>query len=366
MAAPTARAAGAPALAAAHPAERRRAIRAESAILAVGRHMPPPTAPPPPTTESAAEHLARRVPLAVPDDTVGAVVGRLHGQALDYAGTVYVTDAERRLIGIVPMARLLSAPAGARVADVALRDFPAAHPDTDQEDAASLAIHYGVAAVPVVDAAGRLLGVVPPQRLLEVLRHEHVEDLHRLAGILHETERARLAIEAPPARRARDRLPWLLVGLAGAMLATLIVAWFEQALQSRVAIAFFVPGLVYLAGAIGTQTELIAVRGLSLSTAPLARQVASELRTGALIGLTLSLLAFAPIWLVFGDLRLAVAVSLALFAASAMATTIGLVLPWLLARLGKDPAYGSGPVATIIQDVLSLLIYFGVVSLLAL
>ncbi|MCZ7565472.1 MAG: magnesium transporter [Burkholderiales bacterium] len=328
--------------------------------------MPPPTAPPSESAESASRHLARRVLLAAPDETIGTVVERLHGQALDYAGTIYVTDEARRLVGIVPMARLLSAPADARVAEVALRDFPAAQPDTDQEDAASLAIRYGVAAVPVVDASGRLLGVVPPQALLEVLRHEHVEDLHRLAGILHETERARLAIEAPPVRRARDRLPWLLVGLAGASVATLVVAWFERALESRVALAFFVPGIVYLADAIGTQTESIAVRGLSLSTAPIPRLVAGELRTGVLIGLTLSVLAFAPIWLALGDLRLAAAVSIALFAASSVATTVGLFFPWLLSRLGKDPAYGSGPVATIIQDVLSLLIYFGVVSLLAL
>jgi magnesium transporter len=314
-------------------------------------------------TECASHHMARRVLLAAATETVAAVVGRLHGQSLDYAGTVYVTDAAERLIGIVPMANLLSARADVRIDDVATRTFPVVQPETDQEDAASLAIHHGVAAVPVVDGLGRLLGVVPPVALLEVLRHEHVEDLHRLAGILHETERARFAIEAPPARRARDRLPWLLVGLAGAMVATLIVAWFEHALQSRVAIAFFVPGIVYLADAIGTQTESIAVRGLSLSSTPIRRLVAGELRTGALIGLTLSVLAFLPIWLAFGDFGLAAAVSLALFIASSVATTVGLLFPWLLAHLGKDPAYGSGPVATIIQDVLSLLIYFVVVSL---
>jgi len=322
----------------------------------------PPFAP----AESASRHMARHVPLAAATDTVGAVVGRLHGQAFDYAGTVYATDADDRLIGIVPMARLLSAPAEARICEVATRAFPVARPETDQEDAASLAIHHGVSAVPVVDDFGRLLGVVPPVALLEVLRHEHVEDLHRLAGILHETERARFAIEAPPARRVRDRLPWLLVGLAGATVATFIVAWFEHALESRVAIAFFVPGIVYLADAIGTQTESIAVRGLSLSNVPVGRLVAGELRTGALIGLTLATLAFVPIWLVFGDAHLAAAVSLALFAASAVATTVGLLFPWLLERFGTDPAYGSGPVATIIQDVLSLLIYFVVVSLLVL
>ena len=306
------------------------------------------------------------MPVGRSDERAAAAVARLPGQKFDYAGTLYVVDAEGRLEGIVPMASLLGARADATLAEIALRDAPSVGPDVDQEDIASLAIHHGLAAVPVVDASRRLIGVVPPAALLEVLRHEHVEDLHRLAGILRETTRARNAIEAPPLRRARDRLPWLLLGLAGSMLATFVVAAFEKALTERVAIAFFVPGIVYLADAIGTQTEAVAVRGLSLSSSPLGRLVGGELRTGMLIGLVLSACAFVPVWAVFGDLRLAAAVSCALFAASAVATTIGLVLPWLLARLNTDPAFGSGPVATIVQDVLSLVIYFGVVTLIVL
>jgi magnesium transporter len=217
--------------------------------------------------------------------------------------------------------------------------------------------------MPEVDHAHRLLGVVPAQALLEVLRHEHVEDLHRLAGIRRETVRARTAIEAPPLRRARHRLPWLLVGLAGSAVATLLMAQFEAVLGTQVAIAFFVPALVYLADAIGTQTEAVAVRGLSLSHAPLGHLLGGELRTGMLIGLILGLLAFLPAWLAFGDLRLALAVASTLVGAAAVATTIGLLFPWALARLGRDPAYGSGPIATILQDVLTIAIYFGALQL---
>jgi magnesium transporter len=90
------------------------------------------------------------------------------------------------------------------------------------------------------------------------------------------------------------------------------------------------------------------------------------LRTGALIGLVLAALALPMVWAVFGEIRLAVAVALALGAASTIAAMLGLVLPWLLSRLRLDPAYGSGPLATIIQDVLSLLIYFGFVSIVVL
>jgi magnesium transporter len=159
-------------------------------------------------------------------------------------------------------------------------------------------------------------------------------------------------------RRARHRLPWLLAGLAGGAIATLVMAGFEATLRQTVAVAFFIPGLVYIADAIGTQSEAIAVRGLSLARGGIRHLLAGELRTGMLIGLALGLTAYLPILLVFGDFRLASAVSVSIFIAGSIASAIGIGLPWLFARRGLDPAYGSGPVATVIQDILSIVVYF--------
>jgi magnesium transporter len=314
--------------------------------------------------ETAAQHLVQVVPVAHPEDPVGLVLMKLPGHAYESAGAVYVVDQKGRLQGLVPLTRLLAQSPDRTMRELITEPPPTVSPDEDQEQVARLAFAHGVTEVPVVDAEGRLLGVVPSQALIDILQREHVEDLHRLAGILRENSHARHAIEAPPARRAQDRLPWLLVGLVGSVIATFVVSRFERALEARVAIAFFVPGLVYLADAIGTQTEAIAVRGLSLSRAPLRVLLAGELKAGLLIGLILGATTFPAVWLVFGDIHLALAVALALLVAGGGATSIGLFLPWLLFRIGKDPAFGSGPVATIIQDVLSLLIYFTIVSLL--
>lgn len=315
-----------------------------------------------PRSESAAQHMVTRVPVAHANDTAGSVLERLTGSNYDYAAAIYIVNGGNRLEGIVPLTQLLAAAVETRLGELVKLNPPAVRPETDQEHVASVAIHEQLTAVPVVDAGRKLLGVVPPEALLYVLRREHVEDLHRLAGIAREGTQARHALEAPPSRRARDRLPWLLVGLAGSILATFVVAYFEQALHSRVAIAFFIPGIVYLADAIGTQTETIVVRGLSLSRISFARLIAGELGTGLIIGLTLAALAFVPIWLWFGDIDLAAAVSIALLVAGAVATTVGMFFPWILSRLGRDPAFGSGPIATIVQDVLSLVIYFVTIS----
>jgi magnesium transporter len=273
---------------------------------------------------------------------------------------IFVTDNAGRLLGALSIARLFALEGAVTLREAMDPAFPRIGPDEDQETAASLALHHGVDALPVVDHEGGLLGVMPSQALLQVLRQEHVEDLHLLAGIRRETAHARHAIEDPPLRRARHRLPWLLVGLAGGALATAAMAAFEATLEKTVAVAFFVPGLVYLADAIGTQTEAIAVRGLSLTRTGIGRLLASELRTGMLIGVTLGALAFLPTWLAFGNVRLAAAVSISIFVAGSIAAAIGLGLPWWFARRGLDPAYGSGPVATVIQDILSILVYFAV------
>jgi len=311
--------------------------------------------------ETVGRHMVARAARAAPGETAGEALARLAREQPGNVELVCVEAADGRLAGVLPIERLFALPGAVRLQEAMDATFPRVGSDTDQEAAASMALGAGVDALPVVDADGRLLGVMPSQALLRVLRQEHVEDLHRLAGIQRETALARGAIEEPPLRGARHRLPWLLVGLAGAMIATAAMAGFESTLEAKIAVAFFVPGLVYIADAIGTQTEAIAVRGLSLTSAGIGHLLAGELRTGMLIGATLGLVSFPATLVAFGDARLAGAVAVAIFAAGSLAAAIGLLFPWVLARLGRDPAYGSGPVATVIQDILSLLVYFAVV-----
>jgi magnesium transporter len=311
--------------------------------------------------EPVAGHLVTAVLRARPDETAFAVLARLRAQKPASVELVLVEGKDGRLEGAVPIARLIAA-GDVPLAQLVERDFPRVTPEVDQEHAASLALHHLVDALPVVDKDGRAIGVMPSQALMQVLRREHVEDLHVLSGIHREESRARHAIEDPPMRRVRHRLPWLIAGLGGAALATAAMAGFESMLSAHIAVAFFVPGIVYLADAIGTQSEAVAVRGLSLTRTGIRHLLAGELRTGMGIGASLGLIAFLPVWVFFGEPRLAGAVATAIFAAGTMAAALGLLLPWWIARVGRDPALGSGPIATVIQDILSLLVYFAVVK----
>jgi len=308
--------------------------------------------------ESVGAHLVTSVSRGRGEETAAAARRRLAAERPQSVELMCVVDDAGRLLGAFPAVRLITLADGVTLREAMDPAFPRVGADDDQETAASHALHHGVDALPVVDREGRLLGVMSTQALMQVLRREHVEDLHRLAGIRRETVQARHAIEDPPLRRARHRLPWLIVGLAGGALATAAMAGFEATIERVVAVAFFVPGLVYIADAIGTQSEAVAVRGLSLTRAGIGHLLAAELRTGMLIGAALGVIVYLPILLVFGDVRLAAAVSISILVAGSIAAAIGIGLPWLLARRGIDPAYGSGPVATVIQDILTIVVYF--------
>lgn len=312
--------------------------------------------------ETASRHLTASVPVAKPEGTVGEARAGLAGRQFDCAEALYLVDPDGRLAGVVPLPELLAAPGDRPLAEIADPEVAASHPDDDQEMVANLAIRQGLSAVPVVDDAGRFLGVVPPLAMIDILRREHLEDISRLAGIRHETAQALEALEAAPIVRMRHRLPWLLVGLAGSVAAAFVVSRFAGTLERNVVLAFFIPGIVYLADAIGTQTEAIVVRGLSMSRTPLRILLAGEFWTGLLIGCVLGAVSLFGVGMVFRDLRLASAIAVTLVAASTVATSVGLAFPWLLHARGKDPAFGSGPLATIVQDVLSLVIYFYVAS----
>jgi magnesium transporter len=311
-------------------------------------------------SETASEHVCRLVPVASPEMSVGALRRSLEGVQFQSATHVGVC-AEGKLVGVLRVEDLFAASAGARIGEVMDRDPPVVAPGVDQEKAAWKAVQHGESALAVVDGTGAFTGFLPPDRLLAVLLHEHEEDMARVGGFLRDTSMARAASEEPILKRFWHRVPWLLLGLLGALAAADIVGAFEADLQSHVVLAFFIPGIVYLADAVGTQTEALVIRGLSVGV-PIGRIVRREILTGVVIGIALALL-FYPFALWRWDAGvIATAVSLAIFAACATASTVAMTLPWIFHRMGVDPAFGSGPLATVIQDLLSIVIYLAIAT----
>lgn len=308
--------------------------------------------------ETAGEHVASDVPTAAPTDRVHDVRTSLSGRRFDTAAAVAVIDGSR-LAGLVRLEDLLAAAGDAQIGEVMDASPAVVRPGVDQEVAAWHTVQRGEAVLVVVDDDGRFVGFVPPHRMLAVLLWEHDEDMARLGGFLHDAQAARRASREPIPRRLWHRLPWLVVGLIGALVAALLIESFEAHLSANLALAFFIPGIVYMADAVGTQTETLIIRGLSVGVR-IGEVVRREIVTGLLVGLALAAM-FLPVALWQWESDVATAAALALLAACSTATVVAMTLPWVLSKLGMDPAFGSGPLATVIQDLASIAIYFGIV-----
>ncbi len=311
--------------------------------------------------ETAASHMVTRIPRATADMLVSKVIQSLQGQKFECADTVFVTDYDNRLEGIVRVNDLF-ADCERQIGDIMEPEHEAVRYRDDQEQIAVLAMQLNMIAVPVVDDDERLIGAVPPEALLKILRAEHMEDLERLAGIAPHEHGPAVALGTPLFDRFRRRLPWLVFGLLASSIMTFIMVEFEQSLSANVAVAFFVPALIYIAGAIGTQAVSVAVRGLSVDDIPIAGLLKDELVVGMAIGASLGLISFILVFVAFGDGILSLAVGLAVLGGGTVSAMVGFGLPWVFKRFGSDPALGSGPICTIIQDVSSLLIYFVLVG----
>jgi magnesium transporter len=303
--------------------------------------------------ELARGHAAR-------DATKSAILKMMTSRKFASATHIAICRAGH-LEGIVRLEDLLAADPGTTAGTIMDAAPPLVRNGMDQEVAAWKAVQHGETSLAVVDGQGMFLGFIPSIVLLRVLLLEHEEDLARLGGYLKSTAIARASALEMLAKRFWHRMPWLLVGLLGAFLSADIVGSFQGVLADRMLIAFFIPGIVYLADAVGTQTETVIVRGMSVGVG-LRQVVLLEVMTGFLIGLVIAVAGFFLLYWKWGQLDAAFAIALSIFAACSTASATAMVLPWLLTRLGLDPAYGSGPMATVIQDVLSILIYFSIVS----
>lgn len=309
---------------------------------------------------SIEQYVARAVPVCAASDRAADVRLGLHGRSYDSVADVAVCDGGH-LVGLISAERLLAADDDATAAALMDPDPPVVAPGLDQEKAAWKAVQHGESSLAVVDADGTFRGLVPPARLMGVLLREHDEDVLRLSGVTLSSASARRASEEPLRARLWHRAPWLVVGLLGSAVAASVMGGFEEEIADDVRLAFFVPGVVYMADAVGTQTEALIIRGLSVGVS-IRRVLRLEILTGLALGVLLGVATIPAVSAAFGSLELALVVAISLFAACAVATFVAMSLPWVMTQLGRDPAYGSGPLATVVQDLLSLLIYFVVAT----
>jgi len=315
--------------------------------------------------ESAGRKMITNVPTALPEERILDIRKRLFEKAKDFEtlNYIYVLDQERKLTGVLSLKDVFKKPEESRVANLMVRDLIRVRPRADQEKVAILALRHNLKSIPVVGKNNLFLGVVPSDVILEILHSEDVEDILRFAGISKHNAFAVKIFQASPTVLTKLRLPWLVLGLFGGLLAAQIVSFFEGSLRANFILAAFIPLIVYMADAVGTQTETLFIRSL-VYRLDIRNYFFKEIKVGLAIALILGALLFLVSYLWFKLLYIGIILGVSLFFTIAVAFLLGFSVPYFLNKFKKDPAVGSGPLGTIIRDILSLMLYFSIASIL--
>jgi len=276
---------------------------------------------------------------------------------------LFVVDRAGVLAGVVSLRQLVVAEPHSRLEEIMGREVISVRAGADQEECARLMSRYDLLALPVVDPAGRLLGVVTVDDVVDVLVGEATEDIQRLGGA---QPLDRPYLDTPILSVFRKRAGWLLLLFVTESLTGSVLRHFEEELEAVVALAFFVPLLIGTGGNAGTQTTSTLIRALAVGEIELRDALQTlwhELRVGLLLGGAMAAIAYGRALTWGSSQGLALTVSLAIFAIVVWANGLGSLLPLLAGRLKIDPAVVSGPVMSTLVDVTGLLIYFTIARL---
>jgi magnesium transporter len=273
---------------------------------------------------------------------------------------LYVTGTERSLVGVLSLRELVLTRPGARIGEVMRRRFASVRPEADQEQVARLLTEKHLLALPVVDAEGRLLGIVTTDDVQDVLEEEATEDIQHLGGSQ--------PLEVPYPRAsvwllARKRVGWLLLLFAAEAYTGSVLRAFEDELQAVVALTFFIPLLIGTGGNVGSQVVTTIIRAQALGEvrfADMLRVLWKEIRVAALLAGVIALTTFARAWMLGVDVDIRLTVALSVIVIVLWAGTVGAVLPLVLRKLRLDPAVVSAPFITTLVDGTGLVIYFEV------
>jgi magnesium transporter len=315
--------------------------------------------------ESAGHLMVRTVPIVKTKDTIDEIKKKIIKEidSFESISYIYVLDSRNVLKGVLSIKELFRASKIESAENVMIKKIATVRAHTDQERVALFALRYNIKAVPVINKEGVFLGVVPTDTILNVLHTESVEDALRMAGAGKFKNPDIQIITASTWFHFKKRIPWLLFGLIGGIGAAFVVRYFEDALESHIILAAFIPAVVYMADAVGSQTQTIFIRSLALTrTLDTFKYIIREIKVSCMLALTLGSVAFAFVSFWINSFAIGIVFGMSIIVTIMAAMAIALIVPWILVKMHYDPAIASGPFATVMRDISSLLIYFAIAS----
>ena len=284
---------------------------------------------------------------------------RRTGENSESVYTCYVTDAGRRLEGVLTIKELLLAQDEQLIADLMETDVITAETTEDQEEAVARMMKYDFISLPVVDKEGRLVGIVTVDDVMDVMEEEATEDFEKMAAM---APSEKPYLKTSVLSLAKHRILWLLVLMISGMITGGILGQYEAAFAAMPLLVTFIPMLTDTGGNAGSQSSTLVIRGMAVGEIQLkdfAKVFWKELRVSMLVGVVLSAVNFVRLIITYpGNQMVALTVALALFVTVLLAKTVGGVLPMVAKLFHADPAIMAAPLITTIVDAISLVVYF--------
>lgn len=284
---------------------------------------------------------------------------RRTGENSESVYTCYVTDAGRRLEGVLTIKELLLAQDEQLIADLMETDVITAETTEDQEEAVARMMKYDFISLPVVDKEGRLVGIVTVDDVMDVMEEEATEDFEKMAAM---APSEKPYLKTSVLSLAKHRILWLLVLMISGMITGGILGQYEAAFAAMPLLVTFIPMLTDTGGNAGSQSSTLVIRGMAVGEIQLkdfAKVFWKELRVSILVGVVLSAVNFVRLIITYpGNQMVALTVALALFVTVLLAKTVGGVLPMVAKLCHADPAIMAAPLITTIVDAISLVVYF--------
>lgn len=274
---------------------------------------------------------------------------------------VYVIDDYKRLLGVISLRDLIISDDETMISEIINDRVVSVSVGEDQEEVARTMKDYNFLAVPVVDFQNHLLGIITFDDIIDVMDEEASDDYSKLAAVTDVD-----STDKNPLSAAKKRLPWLIILLFLGMFTASLIGRFEDTLSQVAILAVFIPLIAGMAGNTGTQALAVSVR--SIATGDIEKEskwklIAREAGTGFITGTTCGILITIIVYLWKGELFLGMLVGISILASLFVATLAGALVPLLMHKLKIDPAVASGPFITTINDIISILIYFGMATI---
>ena len=307
--------------------------------------------------------------------TVGEAMAEIRRTGLDKETiyTLYVLDAQRKLLGTLPLRKLLLAQDDVKVETLMNQQFVCVHTTDDQELVADTVRKYDLISIPVVDHEERMIGIITIDDIVDVIEEENTEDFEKMAAMLPSEDEY---LKTGVLTLAKNRMPWLLFLMISAIFTGMIITHYEDALKTSafgVVLTACIPMLMGAGGNCGSQASTLTIRGLALGEVELKdifKLLWKEVRVGLVVGAVLSLVTFALYTFWLGDMDATIAqriptaltIAVAVYITVIVAKAIGCTLPLLAKAVHLDPALMASPLITTIVDICSLLVLFSVAT----